>query len=460
MKSIITLFLSLCIHFKSYSQSITLPKLTFTEIQALQFPEEGQILYDLTFKCLRVYNGTKWISTTQNSGMGVEDYTSLSKVYGETFVNTALPVSKFETETYAHSSYIKIINNTCYVLYMCNDKENFEGGINQKIRLSTFNLLMPTQKTITEIAQPSQTSGSFTLDNMGLQVPNMLQISQDTLRLFFRGSVSKNRTILYRDYSLTTGALTNFKTVKATIARNQSIVPLNLLNVYAHLDYLFGPGHGIGEIQDFFMTSEIEKIDDALYSVISVGSGLGKTTTSILVKSTDNGATWSFLGAPDPRFLPGTNSMVTKYMWEGAITSSSTEIYLFCRSVNNGITLTKANKSNLYNFTIPIKIWNTGNAKPLVFNYPGIGLIGLFESSSSIEPNLLSNRTALDVVRISNNYSAFTKLYTISDYSGIHTPSYCLYNNEIFISYTGDKLRRTPKNCGQIFFSRLKRNSF
>ncbi len=46
--------------------SATHPRLSYDNILALPTPEIGDIAYDLTFMCLRVYNGTKWICTFQN----------------------------------------------------------------------------------------------------------------------------------------------------------------------------------------------------------------------------------------------------------------------------------------------------------------------------------------------------------------------------------------------------------
>ena len=41
----------------------TYPRLTYDAILALPSPLEGDIAYDMTFKCLRVFNGNKWVCT-------------------------------------------------------------------------------------------------------------------------------------------------------------------------------------------------------------------------------------------------------------------------------------------------------------------------------------------------------------------------------------------------------------
>jgi uncharacterized protein (AIM24 family) len=44
----------------------TYPRLPYDDIVALPSPVTGDIAYDLTFLCLRVYNGTKWVCTYQD----------------------------------------------------------------------------------------------------------------------------------------------------------------------------------------------------------------------------------------------------------------------------------------------------------------------------------------------------------------------------------------------------------
>ncbi len=70
-----TIFLVFCF-VASYSQNVTIipsgitplqtgnsyPRISYTQIQALPSPARGDLAYDLTFNCLRVFNGTKWLN--------------------------------------------------------------------------------------------------------------------------------------------------------------------------------------------------------------------------------------------------------------------------------------------------------------------------------------------------------------------------------------------------------------
>ena len=79
MRTPLLLFLILTVSVLSVrSQSVTItpngitpasshPRLTYDAILALSSPAEGDIAYDITFKCLRVFNGNKWVCTITNN---------------------------------------------------------------------------------------------------------------------------------------------------------------------------------------------------------------------------------------------------------------------------------------------------------------------------------------------------------------------------------------------------------
>lgn len=48
------------------ASSSSYQRLSYEAIAALPSPQEGDIAYDLTFHCMRVYNGNKWICLSQN----------------------------------------------------------------------------------------------------------------------------------------------------------------------------------------------------------------------------------------------------------------------------------------------------------------------------------------------------------------------------------------------------------
>jgi hypothetical protein len=59
-------------------QSSTYPRLSYDEIAALTSPNDGDIAYDITFKCLRLYNGTKWVRLVSDDDLNIPSMTGWS----------------------------------------------------------------------------------------------------------------------------------------------------------------------------------------------------------------------------------------------------------------------------------------------------------------------------------------------------------------------------------------------
>ncbi|RFS17842.1 SBBP repeat-containing protein [Emticicia sp. C21] len=56
-------------------QSTTYPRLSYDEIAALTSPQDGDIAYDITFKCMRLYNGTKWVRLVSDQDLNIPSMT-------------------------------------------------------------------------------------------------------------------------------------------------------------------------------------------------------------------------------------------------------------------------------------------------------------------------------------------------------------------------------------------------
>lgn len=50
--------------------NIQLPRLSYDQILAIPNPQAGMMAFDSTFKCLKYYNGTKWLCSSQTEGDG------------------------------------------------------------------------------------------------------------------------------------------------------------------------------------------------------------------------------------------------------------------------------------------------------------------------------------------------------------------------------------------------------
>lgn len=60
----------------------TYPRLSYDDITALSSPTVGDIAYDLTYLCLRVYNGTEWACTYQNPSDPTPNIAAIAAIKG------------------------------------------------------------------------------------------------------------------------------------------------------------------------------------------------------------------------------------------------------------------------------------------------------------------------------------------------------------------------------------------
>ena len=60
----------------------TYPRLTYDALIALPNPQKGDMAYDLTFNCLRVYNGNKWVCTFQSPTDPTPNMAAIAKAGG------------------------------------------------------------------------------------------------------------------------------------------------------------------------------------------------------------------------------------------------------------------------------------------------------------------------------------------------------------------------------------------
>ncbi|HEY1054972.1 MAG TPA: SBBP repeat-containing protein, partial [Emticicia sp.] len=66
---------------------VTHPRISYDAILALPNPQEGDLAYDTTFKCLRVYSDGKWLCTYQDPTNYTPNMTALVSVKGPMFEN-------------------------------------------------------------------------------------------------------------------------------------------------------------------------------------------------------------------------------------------------------------------------------------------------------------------------------------------------------------------------------------
>jgi hypothetical protein len=391
------------------------------------------------------------------------------EVSARSFIDTAQVISKYTTEQYAHQSTLRLVKSMGYVVYQCNESTREENKAGQLVRMAVFHLLNPmgTVQWV-DVCKPGESSNGITLANTFVGSPIIHALNDDTLRIFFSGRAPRDTEasyrVLYKDYTISTGKLSELQQVKCTVAKDANQAhDLAVPAVQAHLDHLFGGGFGAKFDSGINPACDMVPCHEALFSTIQIKATVdGKTRfmTNVLMRSKDGGATWELLGAPDPRHLPGEIQILA----EPVLTFDDKNIYLHLRSnvQENGYVLSRVKKDDLFTFDKPVKKWTYGIGRPALadFGRP-IGLVALFTAPSVTLSTQGVSRNRVDVVRIDRSYSRYKPVFSIVDYNAVNTPFMHLYNDEVYVSYSTGKRRLLPKyGTSEVMFSKLRREYF
>ncbi|MCW0217964.1 MAG: hypothetical protein OJI67_06550 [Prosthecobacter sp.] len=385
------------------------------------------------------------------------------------FVDQSVLVSKFTTEQYAHQSSMCIVKGIGYVVYQCNETTPEENKAGQVARMAIFNILNPTATaTWVDVAQVGDASPDFTVGGTFVSAPMVYHLDDQTLRVFYTGRVNGDNVpayrVFYKDYDIPSGKLSEVKAARCTIAKDSTqVMDLAVPAVQSQLDFLFGAGFGDQFTKGISTACDFVEFDGQLYSTIQIKNseeGVTRLLTNILMRSSDHGATWELLGAPDPRLL----TSEVKILAEPAMTQDSKHIYLHLRTnvVEGGYVLSKASKTDLYAFDAPVKKWTYGIGRPTLVNFGSpIGMVALFTAPSVSMGGASVTRNTCDVVLIDRSYSRYERAFSITDYNAVNTPFMCLYRDEVYVSYSTGRRRLIPKfGTSEIVFSKLRREYF
>lgn len=390
-------------------------------------------------------------------------------VSSRSFVDQSQIISNYSTELYAHQSSLRIVKGVGYAVYQCNEKTPEENKEGQVARMAIFQILNPaaTVKWV-DISFPGDSSGGLTIAGRFVSSPMLHRIDDDTLRIFFISRLASDTgpasRIFYKDYTISTARFAPLHQARCTIAgKAEPVLDLTPDAVQQHLDFLFGPGFGAQFSSGLSTSCDYVECDGQLYSTIQIkNSQNGKTLlmTNVLMRSADQGATWELLGAPDPRLVPGE----TKILAEPTLSYDRKNIYLHLRSnvVETGYLLSKAARADLYKFDAPVTKWTYGIGRPTVCDFgKPIGLVAMFTAQSVHMGGQTVTRNKCDVVQIDPAYEKYTRAFSIVDYDAVNTPFMCLYNDEVYVSYSTGRRRLIPKfGTSEIVFSKLRREFF
>jgi hypothetical protein len=390
-------------------------------------------------------------------------------VSSRSFVDQSQIVSNYLMELYAHQSALRIVKGIGYAVYQCNESTPEENKAGQVARMAIFNILNPTATARwIDVAKAGDSSNGITLGGTSVSGPVIHALGEETLRIFFTGRMGKDSVpsyrAFYRDYHIATATLSELHPLRCTIAKQPGqVIDLTQKALQRHLDFLFGAGTGASFAKGISTACDFVEFDGQLYSTVQIKNsqdGQTRLLTNILMRSSDQGATWELLGAPDPRLL----SNEVKILAEPAITQDKTHVYLHLRSnvIETGYMLSKAAKTDLYHFDTPITKWTYGIGRPTLCDFgKPIGLVAMFTAPSVYMGGAPVTRNKCDVVQIDARYKTYTKAFSIVDYDAVNTPFMHLYRDEVYVTYTTGRRRLIPKfGTSEVVFSKLRREFF
>lgn len=385
------------------------------------------------------------------------------------FVDQSEIVSCYRKELYAHQSSLRIVDGVGYAVYQCNEQTPEENKEGQIARMSIFDVLNPAATASwVDISGPGDASGGITTTGLFAMAPMIHRIDDDRLRIFFcsriEGDPSPSSRVLFKDYTISTAQLSDLRQVRCTIAKDSGTShDLTQEAVQEHLDFLFGEGFGTSFGKGISTACDFVESDGVLYSAIQIkNSQDGRTMlmTNVLIRSSDQGATWELLGAPDPRLMPGE----VKILAEPALSQDKNNIYLHLRSnvLESGYVLCKADKKDLYSVDAPVKKWTYGVGRPTICDFgPPIGLVAMFTARSVSMGGATVTRNKCEVVQIDPTYTNYTHAFSVVDYNAVNTPFMHRYNDEVYVTYSTGRRRLLPKyGTSEIVFSKLRREFF
>ena len=383
-------------------------------------------------------------------------------------------------EQYTHSSYIARVGDYIYVTYMYNDTSTVEGSGNQGIRMSKQHVIDPNDITYFEPAIQGVTQINegtpATITVADFFNPILLYISDTQLRIFWRGTIFGETTQFYIDFNPSTNAFSQYAS-RVRVNKNGDFATPYIMtnsNMFSHVDWFFSTTNYLNTNQSFFMTSNIYKNGSYLWTIISVGnSGTGGLMTSVLARSSNNGATWALYTVLDCKGLSGTTGVDKKLLWEGAMGFDANNVYMILRGSGDGFP-----NSGTYKAVIPFTNLMTNTLTRIqIFAGAGIEKLESFLLASKwyfilsegyqYSGPLNSIRTAHGIYVADTNFN-LTRISGFADANGFHSIGSFVYKDSVYICGS-TSLRRIPQaraggdsyqNTSEIGWLEFKRQYF
>lgn len=346
-------------------------------------------------------------------------------------------------DLYAHESQIlchRLTDKTVLIfLYTSNKVTSAERALSAHCYLKVFELTTMTLLKKIDLYYSGLVADLTQPANEPMTAPRMY-ITGTTLRTF----IGVKSALYGRDIDIsnkdpetwTAGNLVIEQMTMKDSGGNDVTVDVNCANIQTHLEYVLGDTYaGYQLLAPWFRNLDRIAVHGTdWYSILELSDelGAGMSNIAMLVKSTDSGASWSFVSPIC--YTPASRSRVL----EASCVFIGDVLHVINRTAGNYIWhysssdygLTWANCGNL-----PI---GTLVSKPTAINYyksdgSTLDVICAFNLTSEITD--APHRTTLGIYTTSD-FLSFVEIGKIVSTSFAHYPSLCFFDRGIYLSYT------------------------
>lgn len=353
---------------------------------------------------------------------------------------TAFVVSDTD-DKYAHESQILIHQlgdkTVLLVMYTSDKVSETERELTAHALLKVYELTTKTHLKTLDMFAPGMEAGLTMEADETITAPRMY-ITGDTLMCF----CGNESTLYHRTVDMTgddpsawtASNISIFQMTMKDAGGNDVTVNVTSANVHTHLEYQLGDTYaGYDGLAPWFRNLDRIAVHGTdWYSILELSDELGAGVSNIamLVKSTDSGASWSFISP-----IAYTTSSRRRILEASAVFLGDV-LHVVHRMAANTIGHVHSVDYGV-NWIVDSSISDVLASKPTAINYykhdGTVGVLLAYNLTSEITGN--TYRTTLGIYS-TDNFTSLIEVAKIVSGSYNHYPSLCHYARSLYISYT------------------------
>lgn len=355
---------------------------------------------------------------------------------------SAFTISDYD-DLYAHESQIlihRLGNRTVLLVMYTSDKiTSSERAMSAHALLKVYELTTKTHLKTLDMFAPGMTAGLTMAADESITAPRMY-ITGDTLMCFCGNeSTLYHRTIDMTEDDPSLWAASNLSIFQMTMkdaAGTDVLANVTSANIQIHLEYVMGDTYaGYQNLAPYFRNLDAAAINGTdWYSVLEFSDEMnaGLSHIGMLIRSNDNGLSWSFVNPI------GYTTLLRRRVLEASVVFSSNILYIIHRT-DSSIKLGRLHSNDFgQTWIIDNDLLETMGTKPTAINYikPGgteRSIVTAFNLTSEIAGS--PHRTTIGVFTTSD-FISFTEIAKIVSDNFAHYPSLCYFDRALYISYT------------------------